>query len=277
MVTPSLPEPCPLILGVISAHNCENLLGNKIPTSTLKACNGFEFRADTFPMDKSHGILLDVRNYLKKLADSFQEHKLLLYTLRLERDGGNWADSPEERNPLFTTVIQEELADWVDLEIETAQNLHHKEINLIKQSKAKFLVSHHNFQSSYSIAKFEHYQQSMSFLRPDITKFAVTARTQSELQTLLTFSSTLSKEYPLSCVMSMGQCGPVSRLVSPITGAPIVYGYLGEKSVVPGQIEVRELYKKVTKLLQQSTNARDGRLVKDLEQLIKSAELLLTL
>jgi 3-dehydroquinate dehydratase type I len=85
----------------------------------------------------------------------------------------------------------------------------------------------------------------MMLFNPDIVKFAVTASSQGELEILLEFALKFRNNTLPACVMSMGKYGPVSRIASPLAGAFLTYGFLGEGPSVPGQVSVTKLREKL--------------------------------
>ncbi|MFC1584874.1 type I 3-dehydroquinate dehydratase [Fibrobacterota bacterium] len=243
----------PKIVGVLTSDNTRALFHGHGPddqfVNQVSTCDILEFRADTFSGPEIIKALTVIRDYFDKNLQVNAKGKPLLFTLRLERDSGKWRGSPVSRQPLFQEVIAKNLVDWVDIEIEEAGNFPAQLFDLIRNSSVKLMVSHHNFKKSYSFAGFSSLLKEMAEFQPDIIKFAVTVRSYNELEILLDFSKKLSKDYPLSCVISMGAFAKQSRIGSPAIGAPITYGYLGPESTIAAQIEVCELSQGLKKIL----------------------------
>jgi 3-dehydroquinate dehydratase-1 len=252
-------KPKPVIIGVITEDNFDDVMRDLDPAESEKgpvmACNVLEFRADTFSESRMEKNLLELR---QRLLRQSKKEKKLLFTLRLGNDGGKWEKSSDLRNSVFEKVIQRRLADWIDLEIEEVSKISPQLIKEVKQQTLKLVISHHNFNASYSEKEFDELTDKMAKWNPDIVKFAVTVHTFGELKNLLESSKKLSKRFPLSCLISMGKFGGQSRICSPIIGAPLTYGHIGKQSVVDGQIEVRELNRRVIRMMKHYHPALSG-------------------
>jgi 3-dehydroquinate dehydratase-1 len=215
----------------------------------LSVCDVLEFRADTFPEEKIHNLLKDLRaSVIEKFAGE-DKKKQLLFTIRLPEDGGKWTKSPDLRLPHFEYILEQNLADWIDFEVEEAGNMPSQLFNQMKSQSVKLMLSHHNFQNSYSHSHFMHFVQKMDEFKPDIVKFAVTVQSRQEMHNLFEFSKILYRDHPLSCVISMGKYGKISRIGSPLVGAPLTYGYIGRHPTVPGQLDVSKLNSMLCKLI----------------------------
>jgi 3-dehydroquinate dehydratase-1 len=251
----------PKIIGVITSDNVGFLFDHEAGSDSLKVCDVLEFRADTFSDNLLLEYLTKVRTHTRAIST---QDKPILFTIRLEKDGGNWKKETASRYSIFNQVIDQELVDWVDMEVEEAEQVPKHIYDKIKKLNIKLMISHHNFQRSYKESEFIRKTDEMAEFHPDIVKFAVTAQSREDFFALLDYSSQLALRYPMSCLISMGEYGPVSRIGSPLIGAPITYGYFGNKSVVAGQIEVRELYRQINKLTEMQTDYSAAKQLTDL-------------
>jgi 3-dehydroquinate dehydratase type I len=75
-------------------------------------------------------------------------------------------------------------------------------------------------------------------LGADIIKIAVVANNNDDLTRLVTF--TLKHRSEGLITMAMGDIGLPSRVINPIFGSLITYGYVNKPSA-PGQLSIREL------------------------------------
>ncbi len=236
----------PLIIGIITRNNYHQVLDCSKYLNIqddLQVCDILEFRADTFPLGGALQALRGLNHARKVLPVLGLSPKSLLFTLRLPVDGGGWLSSPEKRWYFIYKAIQEDLIDIVDIEIEHITNAPAYLKEALATGSKKLLVSHHNLHGSYSFINFKDLVSKIRPFSPDIIKFAVNARTEEELDSLLQFSIWLKSQWALSCAISIGRYGRMSRIGSPIVGAPIVYAFLGDTPTVKGQVCANHLYK----------------------------------
>ncbi|MBF0433334.1 MAG: type I 3-dehydroquinate dehydratase [Fibrobacteria bacterium] len=226
------------IVGIITRDNFEWLLnGDSQFSESVHAAGILEFRADTFPQAKIPKIAEKFSEYMQKTYPEL----LTIFTIRLPKDGGQWEGVSEERWPVVDKVLEQGHMHWFDIEIEEILKLPKTIFDKIKIQQKKLVLSHHNFSQGYTINEYQDILAKMELSQPDIIKFAVTAQTELEIGYLLEFSQDLVKNYPLSCAVSIGPYGVLSRIASPLVGAPLSYGYLGGEPTVPGQISVQKL------------------------------------
>ncbi len=262
------------IIGIVNKECWPSLgLTDSELTSSLSnsadLCHVLEFRSDTFDSE-------DMFACLKRLRKNLKPTQKLLFTLRMERDGGACVKSPLEREQIWTKVIEHQLADWLDIEIEEIDQCTSSFLSLLRQSKTKMLLSHHCFSGSYSFQDFNLRIKKMESYFPDILKMVVTLRSEEEFGSLMKVSQGLAKAHPLSCCISMGEYGVASRLGSPLIGAPLTYGYLGEKPVVSGQLSVTELDKHFKALVQMTElNKSSQKMYRNLSAYLKREEVTL--
>lgn len=223
------PPPKPCILGIVTA----DMLARRKYPSLLWACGGVELRADGLSPDEIAAAVAD-----------FDEEKgrrgftgPVIFTLRLQRDGGAWAneDAPA-RNEVWTS-LPPGTCDWVDLEIEQIDSVDTEALDSLRSSGVKILLSHHAF-SAEETSAWDGLLSVMRRFKPDGVKFAVTP-TSSQLPDLVNLARRVAAEFPASCVLGMGPEASVTRVLSPLLGCPFTYGFLGEGAVAPGQLSAK--------------------------------------
>ncbi len=204
----------------------------------LEDCDVVEFRGDTFP---SILMIEALKAFSKKFKDLCLNHIKILFTIRLKEDGGEWLIEYSRRE-YFEKALP--LVDWVDIELEEI-DLYLKLSEKIKENKIIYVCSHHQFNRDYSTEEYQNLYQRMQKYSPNVTKIVVFCRDERELLLLLNFVEAIAFQnltcQSLTCLMSMGDFGKVSRIVSPLLGAKLTYGFLGEKPLVLGQVPVSEL------------------------------------
>jgi 3-dehydroquinate dehydratase type I len=224
--------PAPLILGIVTARM---LAGRRYPESVWK-CDGVELRADGLPPD---GVLPAVEAFAaEKIRRDFRGP--VVFTLRLGRDGGAWDDAKAgEREFLWRDMAAQTrpLCDILDIELEAAALIDSKAWRASGGKRLKRLLSHHAFVPEEP-SVWEKYLDSMKAFNPEGVKFAVAVRSLEETVSLLRFAREVAKQFPLSCVIGMGDAGRTTRVLSPLLGCPVTYAFLEEGPVAPGQLSV---------------------------------------
>ncbi len=205
----------------------------------LWVCDGVEIRADGLPPAE---VLPAVEAFAaEKKRRGFKGP--VVFTLRLRRDGGAWEDArSSERGSLWLALSEhpDRLCDIVDVEIEEAASLTPAIWNALRAKKFQVLLSHHAFASEDS-AHWDRQLKAMETFRPDGVKFAVTPENTGQVESLLRFARKVAEQFPLSCVIGMGEAARATRLVSPLLGCPITYAFLEDGPVAPGQLSVEAL------------------------------------
>ena len=156
----------------------------------------------------------------------------LIVTIRPPFEGGKFAGSDAERVRLFKELAP--YADFIDVELR-AENLDEL-IATIQGTDAVPIVSYHDFDRTPSN------EEMLSIINRSvekgaIAKLAVTPKDMTDVLRLL--EVTLVSKRPV-CTISMGSIGQHSRLVAPVYGSLLTYGYV-RRPVAPGQIRVDQL------------------------------------
>lgn len=167
----------------------------------------------------------------------FQELKRLglpvIITNRMKQEGGAWVRSEDERIQTLISLLP--LADAVDIEL-CAQ----KRDTVVKKAKSigkTVIISTHDFQ------KTPGYEVMMEIIKEsfeagaDIAKLAVMPTSLEDVLRLLHVTLLAEKAV---CTIAMGEIGRHSRVIAPIYGSVMTYGYV-ESAAAPGQLRVDEL------------------------------------
>ncbi len=186
------------------------------------------------------GIVTELKQILKD--------KELIVTLRTTAEGGEENGSRFSYISLIKSVLEQEEADYVDVEIERnpqefGEILHNYE------GSVKVIGSYHDFFATPSyeeiIAKLEKAKE----LGCHVGKIACMPKEKEDVERLLSATEGMKKmhpDYPI-ITMSMGELGKVSRLYGGLYGSEVSFGTVGESSA-PGQVpctEMTEIYNKI--------------------------------
>lgn len=194
-------------------------------------CDWIEMRLDTFPLHTTAAELMECRPNIP-----------LLMTARSMAEGGK-RDMPEkERFALLETFIP--YAHAIDIEIES---LPHASALTAKAKEAGVLIiaSAHDFEQTPSFDHLKNLEQTAREQGADIVKFAFRLNKAADIETGARLLQ--EAEGPLA-VMGMGPIGSTSRLLYSQLGSCLIYGFLGNYEVAPGQWPAREFKHALTML-----------------------------
>lgn len=171
----------------------------------------------------------------------------LLFTIRLERDGGRWPDArAATRHAIWRQWLEAldggaPVPDWLDVELETFGEWSPEALQRWRKAGARFLASHHSFARVYSENDLEALWDRFQRLDCDGLKWALQPGSGGEWRALAPYLGRTSEHYAMSGIFCMGQEGRPSRLAAPWMGCPLTYGYFGAHPAAPGQLPMVRL------------------------------------
>ncbi|HTY92079.1 MAG TPA: type I 3-dehydroquinate dehydratase [Methanocella sp.] len=166
----------------------------------------------------------------QQLVESvYRLNRPIIITIRPAWEGGAYAGSALERAKLFKALIP--VADYIDVELR-AENVE-EIVSYTEGTDALSIISYHDFERAPPK------KDMMDIIvrcheKGDIAKLAVTPGSLRDVLRL--FEVTLKSEKPI-CTIAMGELGAHSRIVAPVYGSQLTYGYV-RKPVAPGQMRV---------------------------------------
>ncbi len=210
----------PQIACVLNDRDVINIDNNSIAKADL-----IELRIDMFED-------ITIEN-IKKTFDIAKDRfgKPIIATVRDTQEGGQKAIA--DRFSIYEAILP--LTDFVDVEI-TSEVLFKRVTSII--DNRSLIGSYHNFDHAPNDEFLEGIASKGWALGADIIKIAVTARDKSDLIRLLLF--TLRHRDSGIITMCMGEEGLPSRIIAPIFGSLITYGYVTKPSA-PGQLSINQL------------------------------------
>jgi 3-dehydroquinate dehydratase-1 len=156
--------------------------------------------------------------------------KPIIATARLRTEGGMFQGSERERIDLLIKAAY--YADYVDVELLADQR-----DNTISRMIKPVIVSYHDFQGMPDDLQLTGIYEEMKKTKSAIAKIAVTPKSLHDNLRILQFL--LDADTPL-CMIAMGQMGRHLRVVAPLYGSALTYGFV-TKSTAPGQMSLAEL------------------------------------
>ena len=218
-----IPGSCPAVAAAVSDSDLRLLR-----SADVKSIGLIELRVDMFKK-LSEDYVIQVFQQAKQ-----QFKKPLLCTIRIPAEGGRRHIDERRRRSLFEAVAP--FADMLDIEIKSS--LFPDIVRLGHANNKPVIASYHNLGRTPADSFFMAMLNKARKASADITKIAVKAATINDVARLLRFTMDNGKENLIT--ISLGKPGRISRVVNPLFGSLITYGYIG-KPKADGQMNVREL------------------------------------
>jgi 3-dehydroquinate dehydratase-1 len=179
-----------------------------------------EVRLDLLPVDPIK-VIQEVRE-----ATSLP----IIATNRIVEEGGSFHGSEDERIEILAEASA--WADIVDVELFAEGR-----DRLLEMVDGPVIASYHNFEGMPPTEALRSILAEIFEAGADIAKLALTP---ASLEDCLDLLRLLSETAGPTSLMGMGDVGRHLRVVAPIYGSVLTYGYIG-KATAPGQIPVKTL------------------------------------
>ena len=165
----------------------------------------------------------------------------VILTARHRKEGGARFMADDERETILGTLLP--FAAYIDVELRSAKAL--KQILArARQAGVGTILSFHDFTGTPTATCLNRKMRDGLGLGASIVKIAVTLRGPRDLAELIALQTRSGK----LATMGMGPLGKISRLVLPLAGARLVYGYL-DRPQVDGQWPAKELATRLAELV----------------------------
>ena len=237
-----MPKICVPILG----KNRDELLGfaEKVKEANVDL---MEWRADWFESVLDKQAVKDVLLALRACVGDMP----ILFTYRTAKEGGNGRISDEQYVALNKSVCDTGLADMIDVEMFSGEELIEEVISYAHEKKVVVVGSNHDFGGTPSQKQLVLRLQLMQHFEADILKIAVMPNSKKDVIALLMATQEMVEKYATRPVvsMSMAKMGVLSRISGELFGSAITFASVGMVSA-PGQIPVEEM-KQILKLVSQ--------------------------
>ena len=202
-----------------------------------------EWRVDWFEAVEDTQAVLDVLSGVReKLGDT-----PLLFTFRTKQEGGAHEMDTAASVSLNKAVAATGLADLIDVEIFTGDEIVSDLISAIHASGTKVVASNHDFDKTPAKSDIVYRLRKMQDMGADIPKIAVMPKSKKDVLTLLAATEEMASDYadrPI-ITMSMSGLGSISRLSCEVFGSCLTFGS-GSMASAPGQIGAEELRQVLT-------------------------------
>lgn len=159
----------------------------------------------------------------------------LIATVRAADEGGAARLDDDHRWALFEAVAP--LVDGLDVELHAA--IRDRVIALAKRHQKLAIVSHHDFAGTPIASDLSALASTASEHGADVVKIAAYTAAAADLERLVDLLR--ARRGGGTIVIGMGPRGTVTRVLFPILGSLITYGFL-DAANAPGQLALEDLY-----------------------------------
>lgn len=197
-----------------------------------------EWRVDWFERAFQWNEVCEVLEELYKLL----EGRLLLFTFRTKKEGGEKEISPKDYQTLLEQVACSHLVDFLDMELFMGEEVVVPVIQKAHLNGIKVIASSHDFEKTPPKHEIIKRLCRMQELGADLLKIAVMPCEKKDVLILLEATLEMQEVYakqPL-ITMSMTKQGGISRLCGELFGSSMTFGS-SEKESASGQVEVQKL------------------------------------
>lgn len=193
-----------------------------------------DFYEDVQDIEKVKEILSEIRSILSETP--------ILFTFRSKKEGGEKEIADEYYVKLNCEIAQTKIADLIDVELFTGDDLVKEIVETAHESGVKVVMSNHDFFKTPSEEEIVARLSRMKELKADLPKIAVMPQCEEDVLKLLCATNKMKKKYPEQPIitMSMAGMGSVSRICGELFGSVLTFG-AAKKASAPGQIGVEDL------------------------------------
>jgi len=189
--------------------------------------------------------------FIKDLLNIITSNIPVIFTFRDSSEGGQIKINQKDRFKILKMFIETK-PDYIDIEMNTDQNILSEIINLASQNEVKIIFSYHNFEKTISfddtIKLIQNFKKKLiqdlsldsEVLEDIIYKIIFTAQKFEDNLIPLKLCKELSNSNQKVISFCMGPLGIFSRITCILAGSHLTYSSLEEKTA-RGQIKFKEM------------------------------------
>lgn len=167
----------------------------------------------------------------------------LLFTIKDEKEHGNFGGVAAEKKQLVLELF-ERGAEYVDVDYEFDEENDYQFLEELKDlsRSGKLILSAHFFEGTPSFPSLKNRVQLMQNRGAQIVKIAASPQCEKDLISILRLSENLSRNNIPFIVISMGEMGRISRIITPLMGGEMMFAPLHENLLsASGQISASQI------------------------------------
>ncbi|MEW6202957.1 MAG: type I 3-dehydroquinate dehydratase [bacterium] len=215
----------PVVVGIVSDEL-------KMPVNDVDKIDVLEIRIDLFEEQK----LPQIGNIINSIKNTCK--KPLIATTRSAAEGGQSQIDDDRRYEIFRSVAS--VIDAIDVEL-ASSDLIKKVVPLCKENDLLLIASYHNFNETPDEKSLERLLQRKKQIGANILKIAAKAVSKDDVINLLMFTIRNRNEGLIT--ISLGNQGLMSRIINPIYGSLMTYGFLDKEIPLGAQISAFDIIK----------------------------------
>ena len=172
----------------------------------------------------------------------------VIITNRRREEGGSFIGTEDERIEILRSIMATDMVDAVDIEF--LADGRDEIIEEAKKHHIPVILSFHDFSGMPAPAEILELIDAMYNAGGSIAKIAVTPGTPYDTLNLLQLTHQVSSDGhgQLLITIGMGDWGRHLRVIAPLYGSVLTYGFIEDEAVAPGQFSVHELRDMLDKL-----------------------------
>ncbi len=174
----------------------------------------------------------------------------LLFTCRIDSEGGTQALAQEKRLEIFAAALTGGEIDVVDIELCNGTTFIDQVRAWTRSTECGLLLSHHDFQATPDADELLATLVAAQAAGADIAKVAVMPQSSSDVLSLLAACDRARQgavDIPLIAI-SMGSMGVISRVAGALFGSDITFA-AGSEISAPGQLPIEEMRRAMAAIL----------------------------
>jgi 3-dehydroquinate dehydratase-1 len=227
----------PLICLPLVAKNRDGLLGQAGELIIMQP-DLLEWRIDDYQKVTDVIDCLDLLEELRLAVGDIP----LIFTCRIDREGGLQEITQEKRLELITAAMESGNVDIVDIELCNEKDFIETVRKCACANEVKLILSHHNFSETPDGDFIYNTLVKAQKIGADIAKLAAMPHDYADVLTLMSATNRARNggvDVPMVTI-SMGPEGGITRLAGGLFGSDITFA-VGSKSSAPGQIPIVDL------------------------------------
>ena len=169
------------------------------------------------------------------MKDAKESGLLVIGTVRSIKEGGAFSGTEADRFKLIQKIIPD--ADYIDIERKSSKKNIDESSLLAQKSKTKIIISSHFFNETPTQRRMESVLADSFEKGADIAKIAVMPKNDDDIWKLYQAGLRTPGK---TCLIAMGELGKYTRIMAPIFGSVLSYGYIDEIAA-PGQLKVNKI------------------------------------
>jgi 3-dehydroquinate dehydratase-1 len=187
-------------------------------------------------------LLRDEERSIAKVREFVaQLKKPVIVTNRRKEEGGSFAGTEVQRISMLNDILETAVVNAVDIEFYSPEASKSEIVERAKSRHIPVIFSFHDFYAMPSRSDILKIIAGMYEEGGSIAKIAVTPGTLTDALLLLNMTHELTSEGKLLVTIGMGAIGRHLRVIAPLYGSVLTYGFVEGEGVAPGQFSVREL------------------------------------